>query len=131
DALASEPQSQGGINAPSERVFAALPASRTAADTALQGLGRTLQDLGYRFTTITPASHARVVARRIARPAALTDIFGWSRPFRPDDLDASVRIWATAAGILEPHGAWQRSSVRFSTLGHQLFAHSAYPTEQA
>jgi methylase of polypeptide subunit release factors len=36
-----------------------------------------------------------------------------------------------AAGVLERVGDAYRSSVRFSTLGGQLFVHSAFPTEQA
>src|SRR3954453_19092489 len=35
----------------------------TAADRALLELGECLQEGGYRFTTVTPATHARVVSR--------------------------------------------------------------------
>ncbi|HEX7420567.1 MAG TPA: SAM-dependent methyltransferase, partial [Thermoanaerobaculia bacterium] len=45
-------------------------------------LGRLLQEAGYRFTTITPESHARVNRRAGSeRARTLRDVFGWSRPF--------------------------------------------------
>jgi methylase of polypeptide subunit release factors len=114
----------------------APPASPSAPDTlvetetALLDLGRTLKALGYQFTTITPASHARVVARKVECPASLVDIFGWSRPFRADALDARISKHASAAGIFELEGVWRRSCVRFSTIEDQLYVHSAYPTQQ-
>lgn len=101
-----------------------------SADKALLHLGQILKQLGYRFTTVTPASHARVLARPLDHTAGLTDIFGWNRPFRLGDIDRRVVRHASAAGVLEPQGAWTRSCVRFTTLCDQLYAHSAYPTEQ-
>lgn len=100
-------------------------------DRALLDLGRALINLGYRFTTVTPASHARVIARPPRQHSSLTDIFGWSRRFRSGQLDAWLARLATAAGVLEERGGWLKSSVRFSTLGTQLYLHSAYPTDQA
>jgi SAM-dependent methyltransferase len=61
----------------------------------------------------------------------LTDIFGWSRPFRADQLDVGLARLANTAGVLQSQASWLKSSVRFSTLRNQLYAHSAYPTEQA
>lgn len=95
-------------------------------------LGRWLQAEGYRFTTVTPATHARVNARFDARKAgSLRDMFGWSRPFSPDSLPPVATGWLRGSGLLEPVGTtgglW-RSKVRFSTLGENLYAHSAYPT---
>jgi SAM-dependent methyltransferase len=101
------------------------------ADRSLLELGRALQGLGYRFTTITPASHARIAARSPSRPPSLTDIFGWSRRFRPGELDDRLAGLASTAGVLQSRGGWLKSSVRFSTLGDQLYAHSGYPTNEA
>jgi release factor glutamine methyltransferase len=119
----------------SKRLIAAGPlrpcAPLDAADRSLLELGRALKSLDYRFTTITPASHARVIARRSSQPPSLTDIFGWSRRFRPGEMDDEFCRLSSAAGILEPCGQWFKSSVRFSTLGNQLYVHSAYPTDQA
>lgn len=127
DGVSSDPQPSG------RRIGAARASPRPpdSADLALLELGRALKEAGYRFTTITPASHARVVAREASKPPSLTDIFGWSRRFRPHQLDRRLAELAGAAGVLLARGEWLTSSVRFSTLGAQLFVHSAYPTDQA
>ncbi|RYX92512.1 MAG: class I SAM-dependent methyltransferase [Comamonadaceae bacterium] len=107
---------------------------RTAAafQTARVRLGRFLLDEGYRFTTVTPATHARVNARPGARRATcLRDIFGWSRPFEPALLPAGVLAMLEAAGVLREEDGLMRSTVRFSTLGDNIFMHSAWPTTGA
>jgi release factor glutamine methyltransferase len=98
-------------------------------DAALVALGRLLQARGYRFTTVTPATHTRVNARPDNSVAStLEDIFGWSRPFSPDALpEEIVRALRTGDAIVG-HGNLCRSAVRFSTLGTQIFMHSAFPT---
>ena len=47
--------------------------------------------------------------------------------------DLAQPLWdaLNAAGCLAPSGAQFRSTVRFSSLGSQLFAHSAFPTEES
>jgi len=101
-------------------------------DTALVALGRQLKARHYRFTTVTPATHARVNARPDSQTAStLDDIFGWSRPFSPDVL-ADEMLQALREGeALTVSGNLCRSTVRFSTLGTQLFMHSAFPTDTA
>jgi methylase of polypeptide subunit release factors len=101
------------------------------ADRALVDLGLELKDRGYRFTTITPASHARVNARPHDAPPSLQDIFGWNRPFATSDVAEDVVLRLAEAGELETWQLMFRSGVRFSTLGEQLFVHSAFPTEQS
>lgn len=102
-----------------------------AKDRALVALARELQSRNYRFTTITPASHRRVNSRPGHDVAAsLAGVFGWSRPFRRSDLPVSIVELIAEAGALENCGELVRSSVRFSSLGTQLFVHSAFPTEQ-
>ena len=61
---------------------ASWPEGWSRADDALVELGTELLHRGYRFTTVTPATHARVNARREARPspASLTDVLGCSTP---------------------------------------------------
>ncbi|HVE54216.1 MAG TPA: class I SAM-dependent methyltransferase, partial [Ramlibacter sp.] len=89
-----------------------------------------LQGEGYRFTTVTPATHARVNARQGHGVACdLRDVFGWSRPFEATLLPDAATDPLRAAGLLlpAPEGLL-RSAVRFSSLGGQLFAHSAFPT---
>jgi len=102
---------------------------------ALLALGRALRDEGYTFTTVTPETHRRVDARAAAagRRAARTvrDVFGWSRPFEEHVLPRAMMELARAAGIITEDGSMLRSTIRFSSLGHELFAHSAYPTTAA
>ncbi len=101
------------------------------ADAALLELGRRLQRQGYRFTTVTPHTHALQLRRS---PGALAqdrrDVFGWCRPFRKGLLTTTELDLMQQARVLrnEADGQW-RSTVRWSSLGDFLFAHSAYPTD--
>jgi len=99
-------------------------------DDALLSLGRALQSSGYRFITPTPETHRRVFARR-STARDLRDVFGWSRPFTREVLPGEMLRDLERAGALEQQGDLLKSSVRFSTLGSQLFVHSAFPTDQA
>ena len=102
-----------------------------AADRALVALGQELLRRDYRFTTITPASHHRVAARKHPRSApSLEDVFGWSRSFQERDLPQDILTLLSDAQALDSSGSELRSTVRFSTLDAQLFVHSAFPTEQ-
>jgi len=102
------------------------------AQLALTELGCLLRARGYRFTTVTPETHARVLRRDGTRARDLRDVFGWSRTFSPEQLPADILRLGTAAGCFERAGddAW-RATVRCSTLGSHLFVHSAYPTDGA
>ncbi|HEV2080518.1 MAG TPA: methyltransferase [Allosphingosinicella sp.] len=84
---------------------------------------------GYDFTTVSPATHARVVARK-GEAAGLRDIFGWNLPFRPEQLPAGMLELLTAANAVEDAGDYLKSRVRVARLGEQLFLHSSYPTEE-
>ena len=105
--------------------------SLTTQDRALLQLGQALRGRGYRFTTPTPLTHRRVIARQANRPCSLADVFGWSRTFLASDVDAGLLGLLREAQALEAAGSGFRCQVRFSTLGDQLFAHSAFPTEGA
>src|SRR5688500_2058054 len=95
------------------------------------GLVRLLERLGradYRFVTITPASHQRVLARRSGdKAASLRDVFGWSLPFHAELLDAGLQDDLRAAGMLEEAPPCQRSTVRVSSVDDRLYLHSAFP----
>jgi len=99
---------------------------------ALVELGRGLERLGYRFSTVTPGAQEIVNARAANRPArSLRDVFGWSRPFATGLLPADLFELMQVGGVLERDAVsdlW-RSSVRFSTVDGALFAHSAFPTK--
>lgn len=99
-------------------------------DDVVEGLvsvGRALKAQGYRFTAVTPATHARVLARpQLA--TRVTDVFGWNRPFATDLLPAQIFTALGKARLLTRRdGAWV-SRVRFSTIGNSIFAHGSFPT---
>lgn len=99
---------------------------------SLAQVGAWLHDAGYRFVTGTPATHARVVGRRSALPAAtLRDVFGWSVPFEQSILPARIFSLLEQSDCIEDLGGRWRSKVRYSTLGNCLYMHSAYPTADA
>jgi len=105
----------------------------TNEDRALLRLAQTLREQGYAFTTVTPATHARVNARAENRTArSLVDVFGWSRPFSGDIVPAPILVLMREAGILadEGGGTW-RSRVRLASLAGELFVHSGFPTVEA
>jgi release factor glutamine methyltransferase len=99
---------------------------------AVLALARALRDTGYTFTTVTPATHAHVNARpRNAEARSLRDVFGWSRPFRPEVLSEPILHLIRAAGAVVEDGPLLRPTIRFSSLDGELFAHSSYPPSAA
>jgi release factor glutamine methyltransferase len=98
------------------------------ADSALVELGRTLRARGYRFVTVTPETHQRVVARDARLARDLRDVFGWSRPFLPELLPKEILELAGLAGIVRESATELRVEVRFSSIDDRLFVHSAFPT---
>ncbi|TCS39393.1 methylase of polypeptide subunit release factors [Paucimonas lemoignei] len=104
-------------------------AQRDARDAALLELARIVKAEGYRFVTVSPATHARVNKRAGNEWATrLEDVLGWSRPFGKELLPRSVFDLLHRAEALEPHGEGWRSLIRVSSLNDKLFIHSAYPT---
>lgn len=98
----------------------------------LQALLTELSRLEYRFTTVTPDTHALVLARKQRGSArSLRDVFGWNLPFSSDVLPASLFAAMQAADACEriSEDAF-RATVRVSSVEHLLFAHSAFPTVQ-
>jgi methylase of polypeptide subunit release factors len=101
----------------------------------LRRLPDALRTRGYRFVTITPASHSVVNARpENALAGSIDGVFGWSRPFRRAVLDEALFALAQEAGVLRRDSgadpAW-RSLVRASWLDGMILLHSAYPTVAA
>lgn len=108
-----------------------MPRPAEDAD-ALLRLATAVRDTGYRFVTVTPATHERVNGRPANRWArSLTDVFGWSRPFRAGVVPTPLfDLMRRARVLVEDEDGW-RSSVRLSTLHDEIFLHSAYPTTAA
>lgn len=95
----------------------------------LAALLQALDQEGYAFTTVTPATHQRVLARRKGATADdLRDIFGWSLPFTRETLPGDLLDLLEEGGALARDGGRFRSLVRVSSLSGRLFLHSAYPT---
>jgi methylase of polypeptide subunit release factors len=102
---------------------------------ALVELGRGLQRHGYRFVSVTPATHARVLARAVRSGRVLAtdlrDVFGWNLPFAAATMPADLLALLRAADAVHEDTGALRSTLRFSTLGERLFVHSAFPTDEA
>ncbi|KQW63483.1 methyltransferase [Variovorax sp. Root411] len=93
------------------------------------GVLRQVAATGYRFTTVTPLTHQRVLARRGREPGAtLRDIFGWNLSFEAGAVPKALLADMERAGIVRRTGSLLRSTVRIASLGDDLFFHSAYPT---
>lgn len=96
---------------------------------ALLRLAATLQQQGYRFTTVTPATHQRVNDRAANRWAqGLRDIFGWNRPFLAARLPLTYWELVRRAEVVEPASPGWRCRIRLSSLDEQLYLHSGFPT---
>jgi release factor glutamine methyltransferase len=98
---------------------------------ALVAAGRLLREMRYEFTTTTPETHRRVLAREPRAARDMRDVLGWSRPFAPDALPPRLLDHLGRAGALSQEGELFRARVRASTLGDGLYFHSAYPTSSA
>lgn len=85
----------------------------------------------YRFATVTPATHARVLARPLGARPGLRDIFGWNRVFEPNDLDPGLLALLRSADVLESVEGKLRSRLRVASLGDDLVLHGAFPTDSA
>ena len=96
---------------------------------ALIALGETLRSRGYRFVTVTPATHCRVLEKPLATPS-LESIFGWNRPFDRWDIDNGIFELLEDAEALEGESGRYRSKVRFASIDELLFVHSGFPTDE-
>ena len=100
-----------------------------AATAALVHLGKELQRINYKFVTPTPSTIALVNSRPgNDRARSLADVFGWNRPFHPALVPEAILGAMREAGVLEETSAGLRSTLRVSSLGDQLYFHSAFPT---
>lgn len=111
-----------------------LLAQPTTAEAALVQLGRLLQAAGYAFTAVSPATHERVVARRLEAGGAeaLRDIFGWNLPFRQALLAPTMFDLLRAAGAVRRLGGGRwRAAIRWASVGDRLYLHSGFPAYAA
>jgi methylase of polypeptide subunit release factors len=103
--------------------------SVVSEDEPLLELLHGLQARDYDFTVVTPATHARVLARPIEGSPTLRDIFGWNRPFAPAEIDRGLLDCLRAADMVETLDSRLRSKVRVASLDGMLFLHSSFPTD--
>lgn len=102
---------------------------RESRDDAVLRLLRSLRSAGYRFSTATPLTYARVNARAgNGRAKDLAGILGWSRPFAKDIVPTEIFEALRVAQELDDFGNSWRSRIRVSTRSSTFFVHSAYPT---
>ena len=123
-----------GFNAAPSPVGAIMDRSGGSEQrTALLELLGELDSAGYQFVTVTPATHARVLARPDRQEAkSLRDVLGWSLPFRAHIIPPHILALLRGAGVVrERPGGWLASTVRVSSVRGRLFLHSAYPTDAA
>lgn len=100
------------------------------ADVALLRLAALLRAADYRFHTVTPATHQRVLARGQRWALDLGDAFGWNMPFQTSLLGADRCAELAAAGAISAHSDGWKADVRAAALGDLIVFHSPYPTEQ-
>lgn len=104
----------------------------TGADAGLRDLLEALGAADYRFVTVTPETHRRVLERDPGRAARdLRDVFGWNLPFEQDLLAPDLSNALEQSGMISKDGELCRSRVRVASAGDRLFLHSAYPTDAA
>ena len=104
----------------------------TGAEDGLIDLLDALSAADYRFVTVTPETHRRVIERGPGRLAHdLRDVFGWSLPFEEGLLPAPVREALERSGTVAREGGLLRSRIRVASMDGRLFLHSAYPTDEA
>lgn len=108
-------------------------ASPESRESALLTLLAQLKSRGYRFVTPTPVTHARITARPSHHTGSnLRDVLGWSLPFTQEALDAEIVTTLRAAdALVTTNDGRLRSRYRVSSLGDDLFLHSAFPTDDA
>lgn len=99
------------------------------ADAALVELLHFLRLYEYRFTTVTPTTHSRVLARGEVSDTGLRDIFGWNRPFSSDQIEpVLLGLLGRAGAISTGENDKFISRVRVASLGDDLLVHSGFPT---
>ncbi|MEA3008891.1 MAG: hypothetical protein QOJ91_583 [Sphingomonadales bacterium] len=102
------------------------------ADKALLALLEALAGAGYRFVSVTPETHRRVLERDPGRTARdLRDVFGWNLPFEPDLVLPAIREALEGNALVSNEGPLWRSRVRVASVDDRLFLHSAYPTDES
>jgi len=107
-------------------------------------IGEELKAAGYKFTTITPNSHARVMKRYggnvdfgTDKQEVLRQLFGWNLYFDEEKLDGLIsdsfrdRLRNGLLKPSSPNSSSKKTSLRFSTHNGLIFAHTSFPTVES
>ena len=100
-------------------------------DEALLELLSELKARNYHFIAVTPATHARVLARPSSSAPTLRDILGWNRTFAEDQIEPQLLALLRGAKCVEEVNGQCRSLIRVASLQGELFLHSPFPTDAA
>jgi len=97
----------------------------------LTDLLKYVKSKNYKFITTTPRTHAHFLLQVNARGNSLRNIFGWNTSFSIDAIDSELKTLMVDAGVIQVNNNLARSKLRISSLGSDLFFHSAFPTTEA
>jgi SAM-dependent methyltransferase len=89
-----------------------------------------VKNQGFRFITVTPRTHEYFLCKTKSPGKNLRDIFGWNLPFAEDALCPMLKRIMFEANIIEACGDLLRSKLRISSLGNDLYLHSAFPSKE-
>jgi len=109
------------------RPLIALPPDLDRTGAARLAVLLRLKQAGYRFASVKPTSHRRILSKRGRGLAQdLVDVFGWNLPFRPRILDDELLGLMRAGEMLSTRRGDLVASVRVASLNDQLYLHSAF-----
>ena len=96
---------------------------------SILSLNQYLKFKNYHFITVSPVTHTIWLKKNKELTAtSLSDVFGWGFPFPQEFLEPFLFSLLSSAQLIYPFGNLWKSEIRVSTLGNDLFIHSAFPT---
>lgn len=96
---------------------------------AINKLLNFLKKENYQFVTPSPITHERWLKKNPNRLAIdLREVFGWCLSFTESLINPRIFELLFLAKLIIPKGNTWKSKIRVSTLGNELFVHSAFPT---
>lgn len=102
---------------------------------ALSEVALSLKENDYKFITISPDSHSRILSRashskHTSLQLVLRDFFGWNMWVDKNALPRPIIEPLERTELIEEQGHLVKSRVRASTYNDLMFFHSGFPTEE-